>query len=69
MFNDSALEMCEEITASFAAVSTITQFIAILRDIDKNTDPIQYRSAVELILDYLKYGIADADRKLLIRRF
>ncbi|MEO5356320.1 MAG: hypothetical protein H7844_03360 [Nitrospirae bacterium YQR-1] len=65
---DNVRTPVEEIAASMAGITAVTQFVTILRDIDKNTDPLQYRSATELILDYLKYGIEDADKKLLFLR-
>ncbi|MBF0321236.1 MAG: hypothetical protein HQL01_15695 [Nitrospirae bacterium] len=58
-----------ELAAALAAVEAIAQFIGVLRGIDKNKDPIQYRSTVELIIDYLKYDIPDAGDKLLLKRF
>ncbi|MCG6551161.1 MAG: hypothetical protein L7F77_02440 [Candidatus Magnetominusculus sp. LBB02] len=58
-----------QLAAALAAVEAIAQFIGILRGIDKEKDPIQYRSTVELITDYLKYDIEDAGGKLLLKRF
>lgn len=58
-----------ELAAALAAVEAIAQLIEILRGIDKNKDPIQYRCTVELITDYLKYDMPDAGNKLLLKRY
>ncbi len=57
-----------DLAAALAAVEAIPHFMEILRGIDPNKDPIQHRSTVELITDYLKYDIPDAGGKLLIKR-
>ncbi|WP_420263767.1 hypothetical protein [Candidatus Magnetominusculus dajiuhuensis] len=57
-----------ELARALAGVEAIAQCIEVLRGIDKNKDPIQYRSTIELIIDHLKYDIRDAGGKLLIKR-
>lgn len=59
----------DELATALAVVEAIAQFIGILRGIDKNKDPIQHRSTVDLITDYLKYDMPEAGDKLLLKRF
>ncbi|MBF0555113.1 MAG: hypothetical protein HQK96_11260 [Nitrospirae bacterium] len=62
----SAIE--SELVRSLAAVEAIAEFIGVLRGIDINKDPIQYRSTVDLITDHLKYDIPDTGGKLHLKR-
>ncbi|MBF0537785.1 MAG: hypothetical protein HQL03_05975 [Nitrospirae bacterium] len=53
---------------ALAAVEAMPQMINELRTIDRAKNPLQYRTAYELIIDYVKYDIKDAARKPLPRR-
>lgn len=57
-----------ELASALASVESVPKFINILRTVNKDDDPYQYRQVMELILDILKYNIEGAENKLVLQR-
>ncbi|MBF0344809.1 MAG: hypothetical protein HQL06_11325 [Nitrospirae bacterium] len=57
-----------ETAKALAAVEVVPQMINELRSIDRTAKPLKYRAVYELIIDYIKYDIKDANNKPLLMR-